>query len=351
MRTIRYLALALSLLHSINAFANPQKMNGIAEFNDFGSTIYIGSLFLPEPANNLEAIQQMNGEKRMEIHFYDSRYAIRTFLQHVASWSSFGASTTQAPANNINMEKLYSLKKDINTALGRRNFTRGDIFIVKNTREGGTKILVNNNELASFKSSSMFDFILNAWIGEPAANPVFKQDILNLDQSDSITEELITSYYDLVKDKSYANKRDVEAPAITAASKRSTNRKAIIMESANQQINSARVSSSKKDTSLDQLVSHTAYYNKLKEMLKKSIESEIDSSALAGIKAVRIYFNDKGKVLSATPVLQAIRLGKKQKVAGKVNDAIARAANKISPIPISPAIKYAGIYTLSLTLN
>ncbi|MCK5880913.1 MAG: hypothetical protein KAG18_03495, partial [Sinobacterium sp.] len=100
---------------------------GLAEYEEIGSPVYLGSLTLDKKPNNPAHIHSMKGKKAMRFHIQKAGYPLRSFIRHLDSWATKG-SAKNLKAKKTTKDSITQLQHSIKDALNRHFVKRGDIF-------------------------------------------------------------------------------------------------------------------------------------------------------------------------------------------------------------------------------
>ena len=172
MRKAAVLLLILSTWTS-SSFAEALKLNGIAEFNRLRTTFYIAALYLETPNNNPESILRSTEKSRMEMRIVTNKWRSRSFSSYILGQiaiNNSGADLSRYTSENGALTRLVETTKD-------EPIIVGDTIAVE--FNGSRSVLLLNNEtIAVEKGKTLFNAMLNLWIGKRPPSRQFKEDIL-----------------------------------------------------------------------------------------------------------------------------------------------------------------------------
>ena len=139
---------------------------GIGMAQELRTDIYLGALFAPADAKTLDAALADNVPKRMSIKIVAEKWSARelgrTFKERIALnnprpvWQGQGQHII-AFANTF---------KD--------NLQRGDTVNFDHVPGVGTEISINGSKLNTIRSTSFFNLLINAWVGDLPPSQAFK---------------------------------------------------------------------------------------------------------------------------------------------------------------------------------
>lgn len=148
--------------------------NGTAVYNELGSQLYLGTLFLDTPNQTANEILSSSQAKRMELRFTEAM-SKRRWAQN---W-------TQSMAINAPRDDMVAAADDLSEALGafQSGLKQGDQVSIDYDPLYGTSISVNGVTLIKEKSATLFSLFLSGWIGPVPPNSQFKSAILGQENS------------------------------------------------------------------------------------------------------------------------------------------------------------------------
>lgn len=157
---IRSLAVFTLFACEFSFAANDTELAGLAVYTDTGRDIYVAGLHtpgaqLPADANSIAAPAAM--EYRIATRRISSRGLSGTLLLQAELGSGH-----RAPEGVINA--LDELKHAL-----EGSFLAGDQFLVRKSPDGSTDFYLNGTELLSLEDSTVFDFLIQGWIGQDSS--------------------------------------------------------------------------------------------------------------------------------------------------------------------------------------
>jgi len=327
LRTSRIFFLSFCFVSS-HAFSAPLIVSGIAQQNYFNEPAYIGALLLEKRINDANELSKVSGEQIIEIQFLNSRYPMRIFSDHIIGW---------ADLNNLRAKQAFSnIDSKIRDVAVRRNFIKGDRLQFKKTPSSVTEVSFNKTVILTTADTELFNYMASAWLGNNTANAEFKESILSLDVNDSITTDLLLTFY---KDKNISSMQQLASTGLIPDAKAPVTTNEPTKFTAN---NNLSLSTHKQLSS----------YDEIESKLNQSLAEEINASDLAQLESVKIYFNQAGAIITANPVTDPTLLSNQaESLKEELHDAIIKAAKNISPLPIRSDISSAGIFSVTVKVQ
>lgn len=153
-------------LHSVDKTLN---LNGAGVRRKFFLNIYIGALYLPRAAQDVDSILSMPGPKRFSMHFVYSEVKPDKLIP---VWN-------KGFEDNLSPEALRALRPRIANFNGMfptlRKGDRVDIDIVPGV---GTQVWVNDNLQGKVAGDDFAKALLRIWLGERPADKALKRALL-----------------------------------------------------------------------------------------------------------------------------------------------------------------------------
>jgi len=147
---------------------NPLVLNGAGYRKKFFIKVYIGALYLAQPANQAKAILDTNTPRVMRMHF----------LRDVGQ-DQFATAWNDGIAPNHSASEMQALRARIdklNTLIG--SVRRGDVLRIEMPAGGETGIWINDKLRGSINGADFQKALLTAWLGEKPADTNLKQAVL-----------------------------------------------------------------------------------------------------------------------------------------------------------------------------
>ncbi len=160
--------------------------NGFAKYSEFDEDLYIGALYLTSPSDNPAAIRR-SVPKRMEIKIVPRKLSYRRF----------GNLLIKSAAINNAPQVLVDNADAMESFLGwfKGNLTNGDHLVLAHTARGFS-LTINGVELGTLASPTLFNVLLNTWIGGVPPNRDFKTGILGQARSEQLQQDFASLAYD-----------------------------------------------------------------------------------------------------------------------------------------------------------
>ncbi len=153
-------------------------LNGLGKAKQLSDDFYIGALYLPRPIRSADGIASYTGPKRMEIRIVAKRVSGRRLNQY---WKD---------AITINNDKSI-WQPQVRDVLAfanlftKHNLTTGDTIDIDYIPGEGTLVYVNGYRIGRFSSGSLYNLILNTWIGPRPPSSAFKIGIMGGNDSET----------------------------------------------------------------------------------------------------------------------------------------------------------------------
>lgn len=156
-----------------HAYGTDLKLNGAGIRQRFFMDIYVGALYLPEPARDTAAVLEQRGAKRMSLHFVHKEVDAEKL---VAAW-------TEGFEKNLPPEQFRALRPRIANFNGLfptlRKGDRVDIDILPRADKGATTQVWLNGALRGKVGGGDFArALLLIWLGEHPVDADLKQALL-----------------------------------------------------------------------------------------------------------------------------------------------------------------------------
>lgn len=149
--------------------ATPLVLNGAGIRSKFFFKIYVGALYLPEPASEPDAILAMPGAKRVLMHFL---YKEVDAEKLEATWREGFAANTSAEEHNALTERLDRF------AAMFRTVKRGDRIRLDYLPETGTGVWLNDELQGTVRGEDFHRALLRIWLGDAPADNSLKAAML-----------------------------------------------------------------------------------------------------------------------------------------------------------------------------
>jgi hypothetical protein len=144
-------------------------LNGAGIRTKFIFDIYIGALYLEQKQNTPAAIYQLDGEKRIHMHFLYDEISKEKLTN---SWSE-GFNKNHSESE---LAKLQSRIKQFNALF--TTVKKGDVVNLDFQTNKGTTVIINDESKGIVKGADFFSALLKIWLGEHPADHDLKQAML-----------------------------------------------------------------------------------------------------------------------------------------------------------------------------
>ncbi|NRB39933.1 MAG: TonB family protein [Pseudomonadales bacterium] len=166
------------------------QLNGIAEYNQLRTSYYVAALYLQEKSANPKAIMASHSPAKMELSIITSKWRNRSFSTYVNSQFSINNSKSIT-------QKYASVNSPVNVLAGLAQATpllAGDVISIEYSQQGITVLSLNGQPFSSDQGKTLFNALLNMWIGKRPPSRQFKADILTLADAE-VTADTFEIYH------------------------------------------------------------------------------------------------------------------------------------------------------------
>lgn len=153
---------------SLTGEKNPLVLNGAGYRKKFFIKVYVGALYLAQPATRAKTILDAGAPRVMRLHF----------LRDVGQ-EQFASAWNDGIAPNHTASEMQALRARIdqmNTYIG--SVRRGDVLRIEMYARGDTGIWINDKRRGSIQGADFQNALLKAWIGEKPADANLKRAVL-----------------------------------------------------------------------------------------------------------------------------------------------------------------------------
>ncbi len=147
------------------------QLNGAATRYFFGMVpVYIGALYLEQPANNSQQIITQDSAKRMQ---FVMRRDVRA--------RKIAEALSDALSTNLDETELLQLQPQIDQLMalyGNVTLHTGDVSSLDYLPGQGTRLIMDGKEKGRVPGKTLYDALLKVWIGHSPVSREFKAAIL-----------------------------------------------------------------------------------------------------------------------------------------------------------------------------
>lgn len=156
-----------------HAYGSELQLNGAGIRQRFFMDIYVGALYLPQPARDAAAVLDQRGEKRMSLHFIHKEIDAEKLI---AAWN-------EGFERNLPPEQFRALRPRIANFNGLfptlRKGDRVDIDILPRAEKGATtQVWINGALRGKVGGGDFARALLLIWLGEHPVDADLKQALL-----------------------------------------------------------------------------------------------------------------------------------------------------------------------------
>lgn len=147
------------------------QLNGAATRYFFGMVpVYIGALYLEQPANNSQQIITQDSAKRMQ---FVMRRDVRA--------RKIAEALSDALSTNLDEAELRQLQPQIDQLMalyGNVTLHKGDVSSLDYLPGQGTRLIMSGQDKGRIPGKQLYDALLKVWIGPSPVSREFKASIL-----------------------------------------------------------------------------------------------------------------------------------------------------------------------------
>lgn len=147
-------------------------LNGAGIRKKFFIKVYVGALYLKTRSHDVESILNMEGAKRVTMHFVHSKVSVEKIIH---GWNKgFSA--------NLTPKELLSLQGDLArfNALFRTAH-KGDEIHVDFIPGRGTEVWLNDIKMGTIPGADFYRALLKVWLGSHPADKELKKALLGIE--------------------------------------------------------------------------------------------------------------------------------------------------------------------------
>lgn len=261
--TVGSLWLLLSTLSLPLLAAKPLQLNGIAEYSHLRTSYYIAVLYLQEPSADTARLAFDPYPAKMEVRIVTDKWRGRSFSSYISSKFSINNSETIAKTYARPESPVNSLAE----LAAEQPLRAGDVITIEYTAAGLTVLSLNGQPFSSENGKTLFNALLQMWIGKRPPSRQFKRDILTLADPEHTadTVKLYKLLTPLAERMGFARANAIDLPSFSSGEvsssgvlEKSFPSDAVAGSSVDSQRQSAIVKQEKTSRQLDQVVGEAA---------------------------------------------------------------------------------------------
>lgn len=173
---LRAAGVAGLILYSSMSSAAALRMNGLAEYESLGETVFVAALQAQTPKNTAFDLANDALPARMEYRFLKEGYRKRTF--HGLLKEAVVSNNDPQVIDSL-LTPGGALEKILNVGGSLQTFTTGDIITIDYDGTNTTAAF-NGAVFVSERGKDIFNVILNTWVGSAPPSARFKGEILTM---------------------------------------------------------------------------------------------------------------------------------------------------------------------------
>lgn len=153
---------------SVTGEKMPLSLNGAGYRKKFFIKVYIGALYLAQPASQASAVLKAGTARVMRLHF----------LRDVSQDKLSAAWIDSIAANHsvAEMQALRARVDQLNNLIG--SVREKDVLLIEMHSRGETRVLINDKPRGSIDGADFQNALLTAWIGTTPADAELKKAVL-----------------------------------------------------------------------------------------------------------------------------------------------------------------------------
>ena len=144
-------------------------LNGAGTRTKLFHDIYVGALYLQQPARTASDVLHTPGPKRIALHF----------VYHEVSAEKLREGWNDGFYNNLNPQQLEAVDERLQASYEYfQDMRAGDTLYLDYLPDRGTRISVNNQVRGIIRGDDFFHAVLKVWIGDRPAQRALKNAML-----------------------------------------------------------------------------------------------------------------------------------------------------------------------------
>lgn len=156
----------------LHADGSSLNLNGAGIRRKFFIDVYVGALYLTQPAQDLAGILALQGAKRISMQFVHNEVRAEKL---VSAWN-------EGFENNLTAEEFRALRPRIANFNGLfPSLRKGDRVDIEIMPTGGTQVWINDALRGKVAGADFARALLHIWLGEHPADAGLKQALLGGD--------------------------------------------------------------------------------------------------------------------------------------------------------------------------
>ena len=183
----KFTVLLLSLFVLSTAHADDLVLNGSAVFKHLTRDQYIGGLYLPQASEDINYILSDSTTKRMQIVVTVPSWSPRR-------WSQIWQNNIAINNDNFSQDPAVQQALMTFTSFPRSDIKAGDEIVIDYQPGGNSRILLNNDLVVEASGTTLFNYLVNTWIGKLPPTREFRNQILGQEASSDSHKETLLSH-------------------------------------------------------------------------------------------------------------------------------------------------------------
>lgn len=149
------------------------QLNGIGYRTKFVFKIYVGALYTESTVSSREAVQALQGPKRVAMHMIYDEVARKKM---VSAWND-------GFEDNNSKEQLKKLQARLDTFVSYfPDLKEGDEILLDYVPNIGTRVTIKGKEKGVIEGADFYAAVLDVWLGEDPADEGLKDAMLSIEE-------------------------------------------------------------------------------------------------------------------------------------------------------------------------
>jgi hypothetical protein len=149
------------------------QLNGLGYRTKFIFKVYVGGLYTESAVNSRDAVQALQGPKRVAMHMVYDEVARKKM---VSAWND-------GFEDNNSKEQLKKLQARLDTFVSYfPDLVEGDVIYLDYIPNVGTRVTIKGEEKGVIEGADFYAAVLDVWLGEDPADEGLKDAMLNIEE-------------------------------------------------------------------------------------------------------------------------------------------------------------------------
>jgi hypothetical protein len=144
-------------------------LNGAGLHTKFLTKLYVAALYLPQLANNADAVLKQNGPNRMTLFVVKDQITREEFAEELQKGFSKNQTEQEFNALKPQLAQFTNLLPTV---------VKGDVVIFEYTPQSGTRVYINGDLKGTMPGKGFHRSLLKCWLGKDAIDDSLKASLL-----------------------------------------------------------------------------------------------------------------------------------------------------------------------------